>query len=254
MDFSKLVFAVDGDSITAYNQWSYHVYKTLGFKEHVNIAVGSSVWYKKRINTPVGIMTAQDYNDPNFAGISDGWEPTEDVVELQKRLNNCAIVHVQKYISDVKKGILPAPDVFAFAFGTNDELDCLGDADKALTGKSLIDNENINLHTVAGAMRWCLQTIYEEFPNVRVFVLTPIQSATPERNVKNMKLINQVLRPIAGAFCAQVVDCYNNSGIIEKFEVIDGQGKYLLDGLHPAYNGQELQGKYVSKEIKNNIF
>ena len=99
-----------------------------------------------------------------------------------------------------------------------------------------------------------IQRLYEEFPNVRVFVLTPIQSATPERNVKNMKLINQVLRPIAGAFCAQVVDCYNNSGIIEKFEVIDGQGKYLLDGLHPAYNGQELQGKYVSKEIKNNIF
>ena len=30
MDFSKLNFGVDGDSITAGEQWSYHVYKELG--------------------------------------------------------------------------------------------------------------------------------------------------------------------------------------------------------------------------------
>ena len=254
MDCSKLVFVVDGDSITAYNQWAYHVHKNLGFKEHVNIAVGSSVFYKKIVDTPVGLMTAQDYNDENFVGISDGWEPTDDVVELQKRLNNCAIVHVQKYISEVKKGIKPAPDVFAFAFGTNDEVDRMGDAEKALAGKSLIDNENIDLHTISGAMRWCIQTLLEEFSNVKMFVLTPIQSATPERNEKNCKIIDQVLRPIAGAFGAQIIDCYNNCGISEKFEVINGEGRYLLDGLHPHYKGQEKQGLYVTKEIRNNLF
>ena len=47
MDFSKLNFGVDGDSITAGEQWSYHVYKELGMASHHNVAVGSSVWYKR---------------------------------------------------------------------------------------------------------------------------------------------------------------------------------------------------------------
>lgn len=53
---------------------------------------------------------------------------------------------------------------------------------------------------------------------------------------------------------AQVIDCFHNSGICEKFEVIGGTGKYLRDGLHPDVPGQTLEGMYAAKEIRNNMF
>lgn len=254
MDFSKLNFGVDGDSITADKQWSWHVFNNLGMASHHNVAVGSAVWYKRTITCKNGTVTTQSYNDPDFAGISGGWEPTDDVEELQKRANNCAIVHVEHFISDVKNGIAPVPDVFAFAMGTNDDINCLGDADTALTGKSLENNDNINLFNEAGAMRWCIQKIMEEFPKVRIFVLTPIQTATPEHNCKIEIQIEKIMKKIAGAMSVQLIDCFHNCGICEKFEVIGGEGKYLRDGLHPDIEGQMLEGAYAAKEIRNNMF
>ncbi len=254
MDFSKLNFGVDGDSITAGNQWSWHVFNNLGMANHHNVAVGSAVWYKRTIISGNQSVTTQNYDDPDFAGISDGWEPTDDLNELQKRANNCAVVHIQKFISEVKSGEYPVPDVFAFAMGTNDSVHCLGDAETALTGKWLGGNEDVNLFTEAGAMRWCIQRIMEEFPDVRIFVLTPLQTAKPEHNRKTEIQIETVMKKIAGAMGAQVIDCFHNCGICEKFEMIDGEGRYLADGLHPKDNGRALEGAYVSKEIRNNMF
>lgn len=251
MDFSKLNFGVDGDSITAGQQWSWHVFNNLKMASHHNVAVGSAVWYKRTLKTEKGSVTTQSYNDPDFAGISDGWEPTDDLAELQKRVNNCAVVHTEHFISDVKNGIAPIPDVFAFAMGTNDDINCLGNAENALEGKTL---ENVDLFNEAGAMRWCLQRIMEEFPKARVFVLTPIQTATPEHNYKIEVQIETVMKKIAGAMGAQVIDCFNNCGICEKFEIIGGKGKYLMDGLHPGVEGQTLEGAYATKEIRNNMF
>lgn len=251
--FENLNFGVDGDSITAGEQWSFHVYKNLGMKSHSNVAVGSSVWYKRTVECAGKTLTTQDYGSADFAGISDGWEPTDDTVEMQKRMNNCAVVHIQRFLAEVKSGNYPAPDIFAFAMGTNDLADSIGDPEKALTGKELRGNENIDLFTEAGAARWCIQTIQENFPNCRIFVMTPIQTATPEHNRKIEKTI-ECLRKICRGLSVQVIDAYSNSGICEKFEVIGGRGRYLRDGLHPELDGQALEGAFATKEIRNNYF
>lgn len=254
MDFSRLNFGVDGDSITAGEQWSYHVYEMLGLASHHNVAVGSAVWYKRTFSCPAGEVTTQDYGTEGFAGISDGWLPTEDKDELQKRANNCAVVHTQRYISEVKSGIAPEPDIFAFAMGTNDSEESFGDPEKALSGKSLDGNADVDLFTTAGAMRWCIQRIAEEFPKARIFVLTPLQAADPEHNKKTEKQIKDIFIPVAGGMSVQLIDCFHNSGICEKFEVEDSEGRYLIDGLHPKPNGRELEGRYAAKEIRNNMF
>ena len=254
MDLRNLNFAVDGDSITAGQQWSWHVFKELGFKSHYNVAVGSSVWYIRTTTTSEGSVTTQNYDDPDFAGISDGWLETDDLHELQMRANNCAVVHVQHFLSDVKKGLAEKPDVFAFAMGTNDEIDKLGDAEKALTGKELDGNDNIDLFTEAGAMRWCIQTIAENFPEARIFVLTPIQTADPEHNAKIEKQISEIFTQVAGGMSVQLIDCFHGSGICEKFEVKGGEGRYLRDGLHPKENGQALEGAFAASQIKAKMF
>ena len=248
--FENLNFAVDGDSITAGNQWSFHVSKILGTKSHSNVAVGSAVWYKRSVEFGGKTITTQDYNSPDFSGISDGWEPTDDPVEMQKRMNNCAVVHIQRFLAEVESGSFPEPDIFAFAMGTNDAEECIGDAQKELSGKTL---GNADLFCEAGAARWCIQTIRERFPNCRVFVMTPLQTATPEHNLKTEKVIAN-LRAVCRALSVQMIDCYGGSGICEKFEVISGEGRYLRDGLHPKENGQALEGAFAAKEIRNNYF
>lgn len=251
--FENLNLGVSGDSITQGNQWSWHVFSNLNMKSHHNTAVGSSVWYKRTVECGGRTLTTQEYGAPDFSGISDGWEPTDDPDEMQKRMNNCAVVHIQKFLAEVKSGEFPAPDIFVFAYGTNDADGFFGDPEKALSGKSLEGNADIDLFTTAGAMRWCIQKIQENFPQCRVFVMTPLQTATPEHNAKTLKQM-PVMKRVAGGMSVQVIDCYNNSGICEKYEVIGGEGRYLKDGLHPMPAGQALEGAFVTKEIRGNYF
>ena len=251
MNCKELNFAVDGDSITAGMQWSWHVFQKLGFATHYNVAVGSAVWYKRTLSWSGGSVTTQDYDDPDFAGISDGWLETDDPAELQKRANNCAVVHIQRFLKDVEEGKAQKPDVFAFAMGTNDAEDMLGDPAKALSGKHLTDNPDIDLFTEAGAMRWCIQTISQKFPQARIFVLTPIQAADPKHNAKIEKQISEIFIPVAGALSVPIIDCFHNCGITEKFEVEGGTGRYLIDGLHPQPAGQAKEGAYAAACISS---
>ena len=225
-DFSKLNFGCDGNSITAGEQWSKTVVDLLGFATHHNVAVGSATWACH--------PDTQDYGSEGFAGISSGWQPTEDKQELQMRHNNVAKVHIQKFIAEVKSGAYPVPDVFVFS----------------LEGKTLDD---VDVTTMAGGARWAIQTILETYPQCRVFVCTPIQTGSVEHNEANLKKI-AILREVCRAFSVQLIDCYGESGICEKFEQPSSRGKYLRDGLHPDVEGQQLMGRYIAKEIRNNFF
>ena len=95
-DFSKLNFGCDGNSITAGEQWSKTVVDKLGFATHHNVAVGSATWACH--------PDTQDYGSEAFAGISGGWQVTEDKHELQMRHNNVSKVHIQKFIAEVESG------------------------------------------------------------------------------------------------------------------------------------------------------
>ena len=238
-DFSRLNFGCDGNSITSGAQWSATVVESLGFASHHNVAVGSATWACH--------PDTQDYGSEGFAGISDGWQPTDDALELHKRHNNTSKVHIQKFIAEVEAGQYPEPDVFVFSMGTNDGN--LGSAEEALKGKSL---EGVDVCTMAGGARWSIQTIIERFPRCRVFVCTPIQTADTAHNEINLRKI-EILREICRSLSVQVIDCYGECGITEKLE--DGHGhRYLRDGLHPDKEGQHLMGRYIAKEIRNNYF
>ena len=203
-DFTKMNFGCDGNSITAGQQWSKTVVDVLGFATHHNVAVGSATWACH--------ADTQDYGSEGFAGISGGWQPTEDKTEIQMRHNNVAKVHIQRFIDEVDKGLYPVPDVFVFAMGTNDSN--LGSAEEALKGKTL---DEVDVTTMAGGARWAIQQLCQ-------------------------------------ALSVQLIDCYSNAGITEKFEQPSGRGRYLKDGLHPDVEGQQLMGRYIAKEIRNNFF
>lgn len=248
-DFTKLNLGVDGDSITEGNQWSYYAAQELKFATHHNVAVGSATFGDREASSSEGMKYTQDYDDPDFAGISSGIQPTYDPIEIQKRCNNCARVHVQKFISEVTAGTYPIPDIFVFAMGTNDGT--IGTIEDALNGKDTNDLSAEVRRTMAGGARWAIQKIIETYPNCRVYVSAPIQRADETANEKGLQKTD-ILRGICNGLSVGFFNTFGECGITEKLET--GTGRYLRDGLHPDTEGQKLMGRYLAKEIRNNYF
>lgn len=262
MDYTNQNLAVDGDSITAGEQWSHHVFKNLDFATHTNVAVGTAVWYKRRAVIDGVEISTEDYSDNTevnadsdsnnhiFHGISDGWEEGADANEMQKRFNNCAIVHIQKLISGVKSGIYPVPDIVMIAMGTNDDANCLGmDRDDLICDADVTLSE-ADLYTTAGAMRWCISNLRHFFPNIPIYILTPIQTANHEHNLKLELQIEKVMQPIAKTTGCILIDCYHNCDIHESEETWEEPGRNLRDGLHPHEEGQKIHGDYVTEFLR----
>lgn len=212
-------FGCDGDSITAGDQWSATVAADLGVTTHHNVGMGTATW--------AAHDDTQEYGCEGFVGISMWWLPTDDPLEIRMRHNNCAIVHVQKFIAEVDEGQYPEPELFGFAMGTNDT-----------------DYEAM----VAGAER-AITTLQQRFPKCKIFVCTPIQTGSAEHNAQNREKI-ALLEPLCQRLGVAVVDCYNGVPIREEEENWMAQGKYLRDGLHPDKPGQELMGHYIASEVR----
>ena len=171
--------------------------------------------------------------------MSNGYRPNPTKEERQKRLNNCAIVHVQKYLADLTK---PYPDHIIFSYGTNDATteDVLGDVDVVLKKDRLSDSD---LYTIAGAVRWCIDTLRKEFPKTRLYVALPLQAESVERNQANLKKI-AVIRQVCESLAVPCFDCFAESGITQA-----NQDKYLQDGLHPNKEGARMQADYIMRKL-----
>lgn len=60
------------------------------------------------------------------------------------------------------------------------------------------------------------------------------------------------LKEISNSLSVGYFNTFGECGITEKVE--SGTAPYLSDGLHPNTAGQQLMGKYLAKEIRNNYF
>lgn len=231
-----------GNSITAAKgSWAYLLSEKLEFGNLYNGALGGAVWSKReRISDGETIVT-QNYDDSDFAGMSNGYKPNPDIHEYQKRINNCAIVHIQKYLSEKEN---PTPDIIILSYGTNDSFDTavIGDADKTLQEK---DVSKIGLFTMAGAVKWCIHTLKTEFPDAEIYIALPLQSARDEKNNGNLKKI-AIIKKICDAMSVTYFDCYAESGITK-----ENSEQYLPDGLHPNEEGKKLHATYIMQKLKD---
>ena len=228
-EFSGCRLAVFGNSITAArNSWAFRVRDSLGFGGFYNGSVGSSVW-GRRVR-PEGVT--QNYGDNGFAGIGNSSHPS-----LQARTNNCAVVHIQKFLAERPDFV---PDIIILSYGTNDRLTEEREPDlkevlkrKRKSGRHcdgyLSTDDAFGL---TGGMAWCLQTLTERFPEARIIVLSPIQ---------------------ANAGLEKYMD--KNSGNLLKMRTMKklckayGVETVLLDGLHPNAAGQSLHASYIISRL-----
>jgi hypothetical protein len=185
----------------------------------------------------------QNYYDADFAGISSVAPTGENVLEHQRRINNCAVVHIQKYFTELNKKTTSKPDVIIFSYGTNDELYdyTLGNAEDALQGEDL---SKVNVFTMAGALRWCIDTLRMEIPDAKIYVALPLQSARDGKNDGNL-IKMEIIRKICDAKSVPYFDCFHESGI-----TLENHTTYLGDGLHPNEAGKIVHGEYIIKKLE----
>jgi lysophospholipase L1-like esterase len=234
--------ATFGNSITAAdNSWAYQLSKKLNFGNLYNGAVGGAIWSKReRKRGSSNTIRTQNYNDPGFAGISNSNAANPDDLEYQKRINNCAIVHIQKYIS---QKTAPVPDFIIISYGTNDlsSVATLGDAAVALREEN---PDNLDVYTLAGSVKWCLKTLRDKFPGAKLYVSLPIQAKSEKRNEDNLRKIG-VIKKLCNGMSVPYFDCYAESGITQ-----ENSEQFLRDGLHPNEEGKTLHANYIIKKLK----
>ena len=239
-NYSSINFGVDGDSITENLQWSYYAALKLGYATRHNVAIGSSQWCDKLVDYNGTTYYPQIYGTEGFLGMSNGWGEITSAEEAQKRANNCGKNHLLKFIYEVDQGLYPAPDVFVFAFGTNDDSERIGTVSAALAPVSRPDVDDPLLRTTTGAMRWCVQKLHETYPGCKILWSVPIQSATDSRQNSNLIKI-PVMREMAEALSVQIIDQWHDSGICAVLE--KATPYYLADGTHPTVKGQKAMAE-----------
>ncbi len=242
-----------GNSITSdqsnNTSWAYQTRTRLEFGDLYNGAFAGACWYKRErsvtadpVWAPAGVIRTQDYTDPKFAGYSN--ESNTGTEAFQRIINNCAVVHVQKYLAG-NHWVSKSPDVIVLSYGTNDAASAtMGVAAEALAESDLA---KLDLYTMAGAMKWCLVTLRNKFPGAKIYVAGPLQASLvkyPNKNAENTQKI-AVIKAVCEGLSIPYFDCYNESGITS-----GNADTYLRDGLHPNGAGQTVHANYIVRKLK----
>lgn len=188
---------------------------------------------------------------------------------------------VQKIINNIETYAANPPDVILIAIGTNDSIPADTENDyenvesyfSSDNGSSVVpcttptfddaDSYKIQRRHFAGALRYAVTKLQSLFPKAKIFVSTPIQSSIVVKNVKGIRVKQQLLHKIAERLGIEVVCTGEECGISQEFEYggyfydesqatssLPRNGRDLRDGLHPNANGSTKMAKYIANRIK----
>ena len=136
------------------------------------------------------------------------------------------------------------PDIIVVSIGTNDGIGTLGNYDTAMAKTTL---EALDRSLLYEAIRWNFWKLRENYPEATFFCATPIQRTAYEPPTA---LIDAIVR-MANRYNFIVIDALNESGIVRDFEVSQGAGRYLRDGLHPNEAGKRKLANLYSRYMLN---
>ena len=219
INFKNKKIVVFGDSITAIgdvaetagNGWTSYFKASAKPSEWHNYAVGGSTWC--------------DYSSGDFM--------SEQIAS-----------YLSDNISDV--------DCFIFSSGTND-INTHNPTDEEIEAQFFDENMNlINIDdcdrtTWAGAMRYAIGQVALNSPKAKIFVCTPIfrsyNSSEPVRSkYSTIKTKNEIIKKMClrmGVECIDTLECGITTGA-------GTEDVYLSDGLHPKPVGAQMLAQYIT--------
>ena len=232
----KLV--VFGDSITHLNLsaplrgWLTYFLQRITFSSCVNYARSGATWT----------------NTSNTV-----YDITENVVTLSA--DNVIYNQMNRLISDISNGA-SVPDYIIIAAGTNDGLFPSDRPDAGTddvttvmdTATRYIGNVNINTcTTIAKAMRYVAEMIWQNCPDTQVIVTTPLQSSSSDLSNTRRETISNIIIKSARRLGWDDIDQIE-SGISRTREKL---GVYMTtDGVHPSAKGAEALGRWMVAKFK----
>lgn len=139
------------------------------------------------------------------------------------------------------------PDLIIIAISTNDTI-----YDQSFASVKDVALSTLPNLQLVGGLRWAIENLMILYPNAQILISTPIQSRAIGTNVDRPFDVTKVKRDrvveVANYYSLSVIDAFYESGINEKFE-IQGNGRYLSDGLHPNDNGKAKMRDFLINEI-----
>lgn len=187
-----------------------------------------------RVNWPtfatdiLGITNFKNYAQSG-AGIH-----TRPGLEYRQQLENQIALAVADSANDTA-------DIIVVSLGTNDG--AAGDTYASAMGVTSIDS--LDRTKVCEALRWALWTLRLKYPCAKCFIATPIQRASREQPAS----LRDAIIKLGNRYNFIVIDAEYESGIVRENEVLNGEGVYLTDGLHPNTEGAKLMAELYARTI-----
>lgn len=156
------------------------------------------------------------------------------------------------HIQAIKAIDFSTVDFVSIAYGTND-----------FSSATPLDNENspLDVNTFKGAIRYCLKTLTEKYPHIKIIGVTPcyrfwsengsILYDSDDHSVGGFYLRQYVeaIEAVYTEYHLPVVNNYTNAGI-NKYNRL--QYFRISDGLHPNENGRAIIGHRIGNGILAN--
>lgn len=232
----KILFM--GDSITALNVgergWCKYFNEIIKPSSFVNVAVSGARWC--------------DYSDTVYDGNPLGTDDAKknntmgnqvEKILRGKDSTNPNYSHVAEY-DDF--------DIIMIACGTNDGTPS-GDIESSFTiDDSVVPLEQLDKTIFSSAFRYAIEKLQFLYPDAKIFICTPVQGWITTRSYSSTKAKGDYLKLLAGRMSLEVIDTFE-CGICGLYEVKNGNGRDLIDGLHPNVNGAIKIGKYNAKNV-----
>lgn len=144
------------------------------------------------------------------------------------------------------------PDIVYIAIGVNDSIDCIGnDEDDVLVQ----DYASLDKKSFASALRWAVETLRCAYPDVQIFVATPLFTGMSDAiQSYGRPYILKKREAILNACASNSVYCIDStmkSGYTN--QVAQTVIRSGAQGIHPRAKHKCMIAKFIAKEIYNNF-
>ena len=186
-----------------------------------------------------------DYNnstplDGNYATTADGG------------VHNVVCNQVYYWLTNMPSEI--APDIIIISAGTNDTQSIAQletDINVYTDASSWLNVDTIDRTSFEGAMRWIASKLRAEYPYATIVFASPIQSAQAIHAMEYQLAKETKMDKVCKRLSVNLIKATSESGITGEFEVNNGNGRYLIDGLHPNERGGIVLGTYYANVLEN---
>lgn len=273
IDFSKLKYMCFGDSVmsddiinsTGITGNGSLICEMLGCEKIENFAHGNATcsdYYSGSINETIDTPDVDYSGDPSKPQANEKNVLSNQVKRALAKATNTGSNVTYKHPIDgeitldtsIWTGTGNAenvPNIIYIAIGINDgnEKNIVVDDTEKVFSQEYSELDRCGF---ASSLRWAIETLISKFPDVQIFVASPLQTggAYERINYKNTKLKRDIIEKVCRFCSAHFIDSFSDSGfnrMLAKGDI----ASWGSDGIHPKQAWRENIARYVANEIRN---